>query len=194
MRQLKTSRTVAAATLLALVATAALAAVSVTGGAPKATRGFPSVVMLTGSAGDAAVPGEAVVMSQINKAFQPGVLVARVGQTVTFRNGEGMLHNVHAFDLDSGDTVLNVAQPMQGIQNDHVFDKAGYYSILCDVHPEMEAYVVVTETPHAVVADADGSFELGVLPGDYELRIWNVNEKKQRVENVTVGADGLVIQ
>lgn len=194
MNKIKTGRIVAVAIAFTMIAAAAMAAAAVTGMSAKATRGFPSVVTLSGSGVDVPVPGEAVLMEQTNKTFMPGVLVARVGQAVTFRNNEDMLHNVHGFNMDSGVTVFNVAQPIFGMQMDFIFEEAGTYAILCDVHPEMEAYVVVTDAPYATVAEADGAFILEAPAGDYELQVWNVQERKQRTEKVTIGSDGLTVQ
>lgn len=193
MTQSRKTALIAVAIVMVATATLAAAAAAVTGMAPKATRGFPSVVMLHGGP-PVAAPAEAAVLNQVDKAFAPGVLLARAGQTVTFRNGEDMLHNVHVYDLESDETVINAAQPIYGTQTDHVFEKPGAYVVLCDVHPEMEAYVVVSDTPYATVAAADGTFALDVPPGDYELEIWNVDDKKQRAEKTHVGTDGLEIR
>ena len=194
MNKINAGRIVASAASFTMIAAVALAAASVTGIAAKATRGFPSVVMLSGPAHNVPVPSEAVLMEQTNKIYIPGVLVARLGQAVTFRNNDDMLHNVHGLNLDNGDTVFNVAQPIYGMQMDFIFEEAGTYAILCDVHPEMEAYVVVTDAPYATVAEADGTFAIDVPVGDYDLQVWNIQERKQRTEKVTVGPDGLTVQ
>ena len=194
MNKINAGRILASAASFTMIAAVALAAASVTGIAAKATRGFPSVVMLSGPAHNVPVPSEAVLMEQTNKIYTPGVLVARVGQAVTFRNNDDMLHNVHGLNLDNGDTVFNVAQPIYGMQMDFIFEEAGTYAILCDVHPEMEAYVVVTDAPYATVAEADGTFAIDVPVGDYDLQVWNIQERKQRTEKVTVGPDGLTVQ
>lgn len=158
----------------------------------KASRGFPSVVMLVPAANvSAPAPTEPALLNQVNKAFEPSMLLVRVGQPVMFRNGEALLHNVHLFDLANDETVLNVAQPIEGWTTDYVFEQAGAYAVLCDVHPEMEAYIVVVDTPYATVADADGSFEIMAPPGDYTLKVWSVNDKKRRQEKVRVPAEGL---
>ncbi len=192
---MRVSKIVAIALSIVMLATVTFAAVSVTGFASKATRGFPSVVMLySNSITSTSVPEDRVLMEQTNKTFMPGVLVARVGQAVTFRNNEDMLHNVHGFNMDSGSTVFNVAQPIFGMQMDFIFEEAGTYAILCDVHPEMEAYVVVTDAPYATVAEADGSFTLDAPAGDYELQVWNIQERKQRTENVHIVGSKLSVR
>lgn len=190
MNDRRIAQIVTAVASCTLIATAAIAAGSVTGVAAKATRGFPSVVMFSSPEVDTPVPTEAVVMTQLGKKYLPGVLVARVGQTVTFRNEEDMLHNVHGFNYASGDTMFNIAQPIYGMQMDFVFKEAGTYAILCDVHPEMEGYVVVTDAPYAAVAEADGTFVIDLPPGEYQLRVWNIAERKHSTKKVSVGAAG----
>ncbi len=181
------------AVTILLAALPALAGVNVNGKAATASRGFPSVVILEPAGGTAAAASGSpapVEMDQIDKSFQPNVLVARVGQPVIFKNGESLLHNIHVYDMDSDETVLNVAQPIEGMQTEHRFDKPGTYAVLCDVHPEMEAYIVIVDTPYAAVAERDGSFALDVPPGKYSMTVWSVDKKKRRNRTVEITAAG----
>ena len=162
---------------------------AVTGSAPNATRGFPSVVILepVGSSPNVPIPSEPVKLDQIDKTFTPGVIAARVGQVVEFHNGETLLHNVHVLNLDSGKTTLNVALPVKGMVYLWTPEAAGAYAVLCDVHPEMEAYVVVAESPYFTVAAKDGRFEFEQVPaGDYTMRIWNVKDSDSSEQQVTI--------
>lgn len=162
---------------------------NVTGSAPNATRGFPSVVILEpqGSSPNVPIPSEPVQLDQVEKTFTPGVIVARAGQVVEFQNGEMLLHNVHVLNLDSGKTTLNIALPVKGMVYAWTPEEAGVYAVLCDVHPEMEAYVIVAESPYFTVADADGSFEFQQVPeGDYTMRIWNVKDSDSSEQPVTI--------
>ena len=70
----------------------------------------------------------------------------------------------------------------------HVFDKPGVYTQLCRVHPEMEGYVVVLDTPYFAITDAAGAFEIkGVAPGTYKLHVWS-EKLKAADQDVTVEA------
>ena len=172
-------------------------ATDVVGKAPPATREFPSVIILEpDSLDDLTVPTDPVVMDQVRKEFVPRVLVARSGQPVEFRNGEDLLHNVHVLDLDEDSTVINVAMPVLGMIYRVTLPRTGTYAVLCNVHPEMEAYIIVTASPYAMVADNDGGFKLAdVPPGSYTLHIWNVKESLQSQQVVKIGqrADVIVI-
>jgi hypothetical protein len=134
-------------------------------------------------------------MDQIDKTFTPGVIVVRLGQAVDFRNSETLLHNVHVLNLDTGKTVLNSALPIKGMVRAWTPEIAGAYAVLCDVHPEMEAYILVTDSPYYTVADEDGSFALEQIPaGDYTMRIWNAKDSKSSEQPVTItGAPAEII-
>ena len=50
--------------------------------------------------------------------------------------------------------------------------------MLCNVHAEMSAYIVVTETPYFARTDKEGKFVLkGVPPGKYTLKVWHEKAK-----------------
>jgi hypothetical protein len=47
-------------------------------------------------------------------------------------------------------------------------------TLLCNVHPEMEGFVVVLETPYFAVSDKDGNYTIKDVPaGKYTLKIWH---------------------
>jgi hypothetical protein len=116
-------------------------------------------------------PAGPAVLDQYSKQFVPAVLLVRVGQTVEFRNSEDTPHNVNVTRTPSGTEVFNVStDPFQ--KHEHAFDREGRYNVTCDIHPGMQAFVIVTATPYAVVADDSGVFSIpDVEPGAYTLRI-----------------------
>ena len=159
--------------------------------APPVTGGFNSVVMVEPELPwDVPVPDEPTTMDQFGLAFAPGVLVARVGQVVAFTNGDDVPHNVHVKSSATLKTVFNVATPITG-EYLHVFD-AGTYTVSCDVHPAMGAYIVVTEAPYATVADREGRFELLSIPaGRHTVRVWNIDagRRSERVVDIVGTAE-----
>ena len=158
----------------------------VTGTAPPAAGGFPSVVILEPrTPGDFPVPTEPALMDQFGRTFFPSLLLAREGQPVRFLNSEDELHNVHVVDTETGSTVLNVAMPILGGSYYHTFERAGTYDVSCNVHPETAAAILVTSTPYAVVADHDGRFSLpDVPPGFYNLTMRHGTRRIERVVEV----------
>ena len=159
---------------------------TVTGKAPRAVGRFSSVILLEPLVpGDVSAPAptEQLLMDQYGHNFHPGVLLVHQGQQVRFRNSEAELHNVRIVNAGTGATIFNVATPENG-HYDYRFEQSGFYDVSCDVHAAMAAFLVVTSTPYAVVADKDGSFSISdVPPGSYNLTLWTVDPSK-RVERV----------
>jgi plastocyanin len=133
-------------------------------------------------------PAEPAVMDQRNLTFIPRVLPVLVGTQVDFLNSDDVLHNVFSPDKTAGKVNLGT-YPKNEVRS-KVFDKPGAPVLLCNVHPEMEAYVVVVETPYFAVTDDKGAFVISDLPeGTYSLKVWS---EKYRAEPqpVTVTASG----
>ena len=126
---------------------------------------------------------EAVVMDQKNLVFIPHVLPIVAGTTVKYLNDDDVLHNV--FSPDKCADKFNLGTWPKGQTRSYKFDNIGCVSVmLCNVHPEMEAFVVVLQNPYFAVSSKDGSYEIkNVPPGKYTLRIWH---EKLKGEEVTV--------
>ena len=119
-------------------------------------------------------PSSPIVLDQINLKFVPHVLPVLVGTTVAFPNSDEIRHNV----FSPGPPRFDLGTYAQHTTRYHVFDKAGVWTMLCNVHLEMSAYVVVTETPYFAKTDKDGKFVLkDVPPGKYSLKIWHEKAK-----------------
>jgi len=60
------------------------------------------------------------------------------------------------------------------------FTTPGIVPLLCNVHPEMSAYIIVTPTPYLAETDDFGSFEIaGVPDGSYTVTAWHEGYKTQ---------------
>jgi plastocyanin len=168
---------------------------AVRGRAPKATGGFPSVVLLAPEEALTETPAPdqlaaaPAVMDQYGNAFQPKVLVVRVGEPVDFENSEDVLHNVHVLDMEGGKTVFNVGTPVVGSYR-HVFEKEGAYDVSCDIHPYMAAYIIVTSAPYWAIAGMEGGFEIPEVPeGAYRLSVWNLDAERRLEDRVEIGSE-----
>ncbi len=163
---------------------------TVRGLAPPVAGGFRAVVLIAPEDGHAeAVPDEPETMDQFGLSFLPGVLVVRAGQEVAFTNGDDVLHNVHVAESATRETVFNVATPIAGAYL-HTFDRPGTYTVSCDVHPAMAAYILVTDAPYTAVAERDGRFELsGVPAGPYRVTVWSVDAALRSEHRVEIGAE-----
>lgn len=166
----------------------------IAGHAPPATQGAPSVVILEPHATvDVPVPIQPVIMDQFGRDFVPRLIVVREGQPVQFKNSEDDLHTVHVQDSD-GESLFNVAMPIQGGEHSHTFDDSGDYAVSCNAHQEMHATILVVQAPYAVVADREGAFELpGVVPGTYNLIVRRGHERLEQVVEIEAGPNELSV-
>jgi len=143
-----------------------------------------TVVYLKEASGDFSPPAKHPVLTQKNKTYIPHVLAILKGTTVEIRNEDDFLHNVHSL----GPTNFNIAMPKFRKQMDQVFDKSGLHPIVCDVHAEMSAFVLVLQNPYFTVPNKDGSFQIPNVPaGNYTLEVWD-EQKKTKSAPVQVGS------
>ncbi len=128
------------------------------------------------------------VMDQKNLEFVPHVFPVVVGTTVDFLNSDEVLHNV--FSPDCPDGKFNLGTWAKGIMKSFTFNKPGISTILCNVHPEMEAYIVAVKTPYFAVSDKAGNYIIKNVPaGNYTLKVWH-EKRKAKPREVAVAATG----
>jgi plastocyanin len=137
------------------------------------------------------VPAEHAVMDQKDLAFVPHLLPILAGTTVDFRNSDTVLHNI--FSPDSCSRKFNLGTWPRGGVRTHTFTQAGCTPvILCNLHPDMEAFVVVLETPYFSRTASDGSYVItGVPAGSYTVKVWH-EKLSAAPREVTVPASGRV--
>ena len=132
-------------------------------------------------------PDAKPLMDQVQLTFVPSLLIVRAGHPVVFRSSDPELHNVNINHARTRQQEFNVAIPPQGTY-EHTFKSPGFYDVHCDIHPAMNAQIFVAETPHVVVADADGSFAFEAIePGAYTLSIYSGGERQDRKIQVASG-------
>lgn len=129
------------------------------------------------------------VMDQTKMTFVPHVMVVQAGTTVEFLNSDPVGHNVYWPSI-SGNKKLshNLGTWPKGEKKGFQFNDVGVASLLCNVHPEMSGYIVVSPTPYFAVTDKSGNYEIkDVPPGKYTLKSWS-EDGKVTTQAVEVGA------
>lgn len=124
-------------------------------------------------------PKDSLVVDQRKMAFVPHVVAVQQGTTVEFLNSDPVGHNVYWPSI-SGNKKLahNLGTWPKGEKKPFQFNDLGVASLLCNVHPEMSGYVVVTPTPYFAVTDKDGNFAIKNVPaGKYTLKTWSEDGK-----------------
>jgi plastocyanin len=131
-----------------------------------------------------APPSEHAKMDQRNMTFIPHVLPILEGTTVDFLNSDALLHNV--FSPDACADRFNLGTWPQGQVKSFTFKKDCFASLLCKVHPEMEGFIAVVDTPYFAVTSADGSYQIKNVPdGTYTVKVWHPKLKAAK-KSVTV--------
>lgn len=104
--------------------------------------------------------------------FHPAILPIRAGTRVEFPNLDDTYHNIFSYSAPKRFDLGRYRPDDRPIPS-QVFDVPGLVTLRCDIHEHMRALILVLDTPHFVVTDADGRFRLEGLPtGSYVLKAW----------------------
>ena len=136
------------------------------------------IYVKSGINGSYPVPSAAATLDQNGCNYTPHIVAMQAGQTLTIRNSDDTLHNIHP--RPGVNTEFNIGQPRKGMESNKSFDKPEVWiTVGCDVHPWMRSYIAVVPHPFFAVSGEDGSFEIKGLPaGEYEIEA--VHEKLDR--------------
>lgn len=139
---------------------------------PRARTLADAVVYVEKAPGEFPPPKPHTVMDQKNMTFVPHVLPVVAGTTVDFLNSDQVLHNV--FTPEKCANKFNLGTWPRGEVRSFKFEKTGCAPVvLCNVHPEMEAFVVVLQNPYFAVTDKSGLFVIRDVPeGKYTVKAW----------------------
>jgi plastocyanin len=118
-------------------------------------------------------------------SFSPYISVITAGAKVTFTNNDPFPHNIFTPDHEKWD----LGQLEQHGAKTKTFAKPGAYALLCNLHPNMKAYVLVVPSSYFVKSDSKGNFTLKDVPaGTYKVSVWAPGVATS-TQTVTVGAD-----
>jgi len=118
--------------------------------------------------------------------YVPHVVGMQVGDTLKITNDDSTMHNIHSSDIERGGDWFNQAQPNKGDVYPTTAERAGFYSMKCDVHGWMQSYICIVKNPFYSVSGADGGFSLANLPaGTYTIAAWH-EKLDEQVQTVTV--------
>lgn len=130
------------------------------------------------------VPSQAVAIDQQGCQYRPIVTGVMVGQSIAFRNSDGLLHNINASPTTN--RPFNVSQPVNMETEREFAAPEVMIPIQCDVHGWMAGYIGVVTHPYHTASGAGGSFDLSQLPpGDYVIEAWHARLGTQE-QTVTV--------
>src|SRR5712675_2006385 len=122
-------------------------------------------------------------IAQINKSFDPHVVVLQTGTAVQFPNRDPFLHNVFSlFDGKRFDLGFYEAGSSKMVH----FDRAGISFLFCNIHPEMSAAVIAVDTPYFGLSNRSGRVTIPDVPdGRYQLNVWYERSLPENLKSVS---------
>ena len=136
-----------------------------------------------------APPKEAAIMDQKNMVFVPHVLPVLIGTKVVFPNSDQMRHSVFS---TSKIKKFDFGTYPPGTEKSIICDQAGVIPLLCYIHHDMSAYIVVLETPYFTLTNESGEYNINDVPaGKYHLTFWH-EETQIKSQEITIPAHGTI--
>lgn len=124
-----------------------------------------------------------VTMLQKNKMFTPHLLPIATGTTVDLPNADPIFHN--AFSSYSGQ-IFDVGLYPPGTSRSVHFTRPGVVRVFCNIHPTMSAIILVLNTPYFATTAKDGSFEMNLPPGDYDVKVFHERATEQTLSGLSL--------
>jgi plastocyanin len=136
---------------------------------PASLSGQAVVYLEDGPNEDVPAHLQTVTIANRQMNFIPFVAVAAVGGRVTITNEDPFPHNVFSPDNEK----FNLGNIPQNGAHSRTFKNPGAYSLLCNLHPGMLGYLLVTPSTWFARTDSKGKFEMKHVPsGTYRATAW----------------------
>jgi len=126
-------------------------------------------------------PSEHPLVDQKGLMFTPHIRVVQVGTTVDFLNSDSVAHNVFWTSVGGNKKLThNLGTWPKGEKRSFKFDNPGAVPLLCNVHPEMAGYIIVSPTTYFAMTDKSGAYKIDNVPdGSYTVTAWHEGAKGQ---------------
>lgn len=126
-------------------------------------------------------------MSQKNLVYVPHILPIAKGWEVEFHSQDEVLHNLlarfKASFFKRASQLFNIAMPPGTKPLVKRFEKEGVVNLLCSIHTEMSAYILVLQNPYFAKVGKNGRFAIeGIPPEKYELKVWGEKLTEDQLE------------
>ncbi|MCU1347761.1 MAG: putative secreted protein [Acidobacteria bacterium] len=124
-------------------------------------------------------------MDQKDRMFVPHVLPVQTGTWVEFPNSDNIRHQVYSLSpARRFQLPLYTGKPAFPLQ----FSKSGIVLLGCNIHEQMNAYIVVVDTPYFGKTEAGRTSLNDVEAGQYTLHVWYPDMRAEPApQSVTLG-------
>jgi plastocyanin len=115
--------------------------------------------------------GGRYVVSQQNLQFHPFLTIVPVGADVSFPNLDPTKHHVYSFSSAKRFELKLFAKDQSRTVH---FDKAGVVALGCNIHDQMSAFIVITDSAWTARTNAQGIASFGDAPNaPARLTVWH---------------------
>jgi hypothetical protein len=137
------------------------------------------------------VPSSHPRLAQLDQSFLPRVIAVPVGASVEFPNMDPIYHSVFSV---SPVKRFDLGRYGRGKSRTVRFQKPGLVNVYCDIHSNMEGFILVTPNRAVAQADSSGRFALPDLPpGRYTVLAWHPDAAPLRRDVVVPGSGDLTV-
>lgn len=119
-------------------------------------------------------PLENAVLDKVGVRYVPHILVVTPGTEVVLRNKESPCHGFaikgsnHRYEHDFNFAIRPGTEKKVSLRGPDTC------SVVCYFRPFSRGHIVVVDTPHYALTNADGKFRIrGVPAGDYQVAVWH---------------------
>jgi hypothetical protein len=133
----------------------------------------------------------AAAFDQKGCMFLSHVFAMRATQTAEVKNSDTVSHNTNIKGTGKAKSTNEIIPPGKSINYAPTGPSRGPFSVNCNIHPWMDAYVSVHDNPYFAVTDKEGRFEIKNVPAGVDLtfKIWQERVKTNWTGVKVNGAD-----
>ncbi|GAA4425928.1 hypothetical protein [Bremerella cremea] len=116
-----------------------------------------------------------VVIRNAGCLYDPIMSLVRPGQKIEFVNADPIPHNFKVEGFQNAGINFLLAAGKSQVET--FADEERYpMSAGCNIHPWMDAFIVIRESPYMAVSGEDGKFKIEKLPvGKHTFQVWHGN-------------------
>ena len=114
-----------------------------------------------------------VVLDNLNCRFEPHVALLQTSQALVIKNSDPTGHNTN---ITSFNAPFNQSIPIQGeVKTFFKAEEKFPLKVACNIHPWMNAVLVIRGNPYMAVSDSEGRFTIAKLPvgKELEFQLWH---------------------
>lgn len=108
-------------------------------------------------------------ISQKNIQFDPPITVITAGDTVNMPNDDDLAHNVFSY---SSAKKFNLGIYSKGDSKSVTFDKPGVVEIMCSIHRNMHATIIVVPNSYYDLTSIGKNYHIQLPAGSYTAKAW----------------------